>query len=994
MLDPTPAEQELKWDSIAEQVGVGLARAFQAQGIDKDIINVLLRRDGAVQELVFDLLTVLAGKIGQGLHAIEEPFLPVIAAMVAPILAGLFGAEIGEDFVRRKMGRGDGTRGAQAIVNGFMAAIVGDTPGEIQPSDAGARRVAAAAVQASLESTFNALVPEVLSDLIPLEGVGHFTALTELPEGILRTLGVSRLVRRAIQPIVTVCCTTPATWHMNKLHRPTLLGASTLAKQIARHPESREKWLEDLRREGYAEDRIEALINEQARFRSVADLFRLVRASEWSEGDALRHLRDQGYDDAGARDELLLEKLRAIETFDRSLASTAIDGFVSGRITESDLAGFCSGVTISEQEKAQYIELAHARRLCGQKALSSAEAERCVRAEVLSVRDYRDALRREGRTEEAVTALELLLRYELDKAHTAAEHRADMERERAAEKQARVDAATARAAEVAAARERERRGTRADLERAAVLGLVPLSRVGELYAATFDADTAATLLDLLEGRRQDYLAEQAKREDAERRGRVRGVDVGALEAAALAGVLTLDELRGELARLGFPPADVALLADTVAAKIADRQAAEDQRAQAAAAAKVKKISLGTIETLVRRGHRSMAEYDRVLADLGFDDAARAMMRELLQVQIDDDARARAEREAADAKLRARGISLEQFRRGVLLGLRTVDEFMSFLVGEKFTPAAVQLLVDELRADLAEADAARQRRIAAEAAKDTREAPLADVARAVRLGRLSLDIYRARLKRSGYSADDVELEVDLLVTELAEAKAARDKREQADAAARDKGLNLSDTERAVRAGLLPIDAYTAAVRTAGFAADAAAVLTRLLADEIAEAAAERARRAAIEAAGDERRVPLPAVAAAVKAGLRSIEDYYAAVRALGYPDEDAALLTELLERELAIVHDAEKRDEEIANEQPEQHAGLTAKAQAVKDGIISMADYIGELRARGFGAGPFITIDQDGRAVLDEESDRPHDDTELLALLLQVQLDAAAAKGAK
>jgi hypothetical protein len=69
------------------------------------------------------------------------------------------------------------------------------------------------------------------------------------------------------------------------------------------------------------------------------------------------------------------------------------------------------------------------------------------------------------------------------------------------------------------------------------------------------------------------------------------------------------------------------------------------------------------------------------------------------------------------------------------------------------------------------------------------------------------------------------------------------------------------------------------------------------------------------------------------------------------------------------------------------------AQAVKDGLITMADYIGELRSRGFGLAP-TSRSEDGRAVLDEESERPYDDTELLALLLQVQLDAAATKGAK
>jgi hypothetical protein len=896
MADETPAEQELKWDNIAEQFGFGLFKALQQKGIEKDILAVLLQRDGAAKALMFDLIEVFASAIGKGLHAVEEPFLPVIAELVAPILGGLFGAEISEGDLRNKFRRGDGTRGADMIVAGFMKAIVGDTPEEIQPTDAGSKRIAAAAVQASLESTFNALVPEILSDIFP-EGIGHFTALTELPENIIRSLGVSRLVRRALGPIVTTCCTTPATWYMNTLHRPTLLGPSSLARQIARQPASADRWREDLRREGYSEERIEALLNEQRKFRSVADVFRLSRAGQWSEGEALKHLADQGYDAEGASDELVLEKLRTIESFERSMATAAVDAFVNGRIDEGALGGFISGATISPQEKAQYAELAAARRQLSLKPLSPSEAKACVEAKVLSVVDYRRALQRDGRTDDAITALELLLRWELDKATTIENHRKEMEEERAREKARREAEAAARKAELAAARALARRGKPADLERAVVLGLIPLARLEEIYRALYDSDTVDVLVAIVEDERLAYLAQLQARADAIRRAAVRGIDVGALEAATRAGVFTLDEFRARLGQLRFSDADAGILVDTLAQQMQDTADAQAQHDAAVAAAKIKHIALGTIETLVRRGHRTLAQYDRTLADLGFDDAARAGMLELLQIQIDDDAHARELRAAAEARLRAKGLSLEQFRRAVILTIKTIDEFQTFLVEQGFTPDAAIVLVAELRADVAEAELARQRREAAAAAAGHHEAPLADVARAARLGLIPIDVYLARLARAGYSDDDVALETDLLVEEMAAIAAAKAKADAAAAAARAMGPALDQVARRVVAGLAPIAEYAAALLTAGYTVAASADLVALLQVQVDAHDAAVARQQAIDAERGSRDPTLAQLAIAVKDGLLSLDAYGARIATFGYADDDVALLVAELQVQL-------------------------------------------------------------------------------------------------
>jgi hypothetical protein len=896
MADPTPAEQQLDWGAVATQALQAVLTQLPQTGVHKAIVSAHADAKGTLYSVIHDVSVELAGKMGQTLHEIEEPFLPIIAAFVAPILAGLFGAEVNTSEFAHRMARGDGARAGQSIVDGFMKAIIGDAGAEIVPSDAGSKRIAAAAVQASLESTFNAMVPELLSDLLPEIGP-HFTAFTELPEAIIRTLGVSRLVRRALTPIVNTTCTVPATWHMNKLHRPTLLGASTLAKQIARNPEKRETWLEDLRREGYSDERIEALLNEQAKFHSVADVDLLVRSGQWAESEALDHLRDQGYDPEVAHVEYQLEDLKRLNSFERQMADAAVDGFVAGRIDEGTAGGFWNGTTLTARDKARYAELAAARRICARRPITSSEAEAAVKAGVLSVVDYRRALERENRDDDAVIVLELMLRAQLDAKKAIEEHRKELEAERAAERKARADAALAKKAAADAKLALQRRGSMSDLEAAYIRGLIPLARVQEVYSATYADDTVGILTALLESKRADYVAQLAAAEAARTRATTRGVNVGELETAVMTGVLTLDQFRRRLDDLKFDAGDADLLTATLAARLQQRDDAERKHDEAAAAAKVRHVDLSTLELLVRRGHRTLDDYRATLNGLGYDVGSQAALVERLQILIDDDAAAARTRADAAAALRNKGLSLDQARRAVILGVAPITSYATFLLDHGFSADAVRVLVAELHFDADEAEAARSRRADAERRLQAGSAPLSDVRRAARLGLIPVDVYYGRLAAAGYTADDVAIESDLLTAEMGDTATRRAAAGAADAAAPSKGLTLGQLAAAVKANAATIDQYYDRAIAIGLSAADADILTRTLQDELDVTAVARQRARDLADASADRELSRSDLEKAVRKGTISLDDYAARLPALGYADDDAALLVAVLNTDI-------------------------------------------------------------------------------------------------
>jgi hypothetical protein len=326
----------IDYAQIAEQVAVGWLRRYAAGGVQKATVSAAIEAAGGIQAVAWDLVLETALLAGKGIHALEEPFLPVIAAIVAPVLSGLFGAEIDESTFARKLSRGGGNEAARAIVNHFFKAIEGDGGAELKPGTEGGARVASAAVAASLESSFNALVPSILSHLFPFD-IGHFTEIMELPEDIIRSLGVSRLVRRAIGPLVSACATTPMEWHVNKKYSPTLLSPGAAVQQILRGQGQADEWKEDLRRQGYSEKRIAALLNQGRKFFSPSDVRTFYSRGEWTGEQSEQHLRDQGYDSDAAHDAIRLEGLKRFEQLEGQEASVLVGAYAARDIDRLDV---------------------------------------------------------------------------------------------------------------------------------------------------------------------------------------------------------------------------------------------------------------------------------------------------------------------------------------------------------------------------------------------------------------------------------------------------------------------------------------------------------------------------------------------------------------------------------------------------------------------------------------------------------------------------------
>lgn len=903
MAEQTVAEKAEQWRDVGAELYAGAIEAWLKSDSQKWVVDTIAKVFGELAGVGMVAMAPLGITMAKSMANAEDLIAPAFGDFAAAGVNDVFGTNVsGAAFGSSRAGGGRGGAG-DALGRALMDQLKGAS-GEITPSDAAAAKYVNAMATMAIEDWFKGWFFEVLSSLIPQIDIGKIENYGALGDKVAGVLGLGLISRRVLSPIVDASIVTPLRWQVEKTYRPQLLAPSLVAKQITRRLMSREDGFEELARQGYSDRRIEALLNAERKFFSASDVRQFVAREHWTRDQGIAHLKDQGYDDTGALDALRLDGLRRFDQHEGAEASAIIGAYANWEISDGTFHQMLGAAVSPPAERALYTELAGIRRELGRPRLSVSQVEQMVKSGVLSILDYRRTLRERGYVEDDVMALELQLRFEIDKATDIAAARAEREAEREAEQLLKAQAAEARRLEVEAERAAARRGPLAKIERAAVRGLIPLSRVEELYAADYDGDTVAILLGLVEADRLAYLEAQTAAGDAGRRAAQRGLNLGELQSAVMANILTLDEFRGRLASLGLSAADAGILTATLGARKADQDAAVARRRDVETTAAKRRISLSQFETLVRRGARTLAQYDALLGELDVDETDRAALVELLQLKIADDAAARAERERAAAALASRGLSLEQFERAVILGVKTLDEYSTFLRTEGFTADAQIALRALLEQRVEDANAARARRQATPPRSGGRELSLATVRRAARLGVISPDTYADRLAREGYALEDIELDVELLLTEIADVQAKRAARDEAEGAALVKGLSLAQLEQGIKAGHRSIDDYRARAATLGYGGADLELLVDLLADELEQTQDARDRRDEIDGELVTRELSLGQLEAAVKQGLGTLEQFAAEVRALGYGTADAELLTALLAGELAAAADGE------------------------------------------------------------------------------------------
>lgn len=132
----------------------------------------------------------------------------------------------------------------------------------------------------------------LLADLLPFDILKSFR---EIGVNVANNLGLGRLARMGLRPLIETTIATPLQWQLHSKYRPAVLGESLAIKANIRGHMSDDRMLRDLRRKGYTEEDIQTLLAENTPSLTLAQLYTQHRWGNIDEQAMLDKAKDLGY---------------------------------------------------------------------------------------------------------------------------------------------------------------------------------------------------------------------------------------------------------------------------------------------------------------------------------------------------------------------------------------------------------------------------------------------------------------------------------------------------------------------------------------------------------------------------------------------------------------------------------------------------------------------------------------------------------------------------
>jgi hypothetical protein len=276
-------------------------------------------------------------------------------------------------------------------------------------------------------------------------GLGAIENFRQYGVAMSRNIGIGRLVRMALRPLVDVTVATPLEWALNKQYRPKLLTPASATHAWLAGKFTAEQLLEECRLQGYSEDRISALITQAIRDLTPHQIGALLSTAQITEEDARTYLKRTGYNDENVDLYFRAEEAIALQGAQQILLSRGLNELVEGSLEPSEFDALMDRIGFTEAFKRKMSSVAGELTRMPRKSVSWGEMRKAFLDGITDIREVEDYLIRTGyrQSDRQLRLIQLLTdgkkKAEADKARA----------EREAEREAKRAAAAAKAAETA-----------------------------------------------------------------------------------------------------------------------------------------------------------------------------------------------------------------------------------------------------------------------------------------------------------------------------------------------------------------------------------------------------------------------------------------------------------------------------------------------------------------------------------------------------------------
>ncbi len=330
---------------------------------------------------------------------------PSVAAIAADVLNELTGADFTPEDLPTGKTFADQVERARRIGRQLQDVLITEfapdgTIGPTQGRDAAARFT-------GFVTNF-AVATALISIVSEIESLGAIEEFRELGVEVARNLGLGRLHRLALRPLIQTLVTTPLEWDLHKTYHPTLVSEADAVRAFHRGLISEGDMFEELERRGFSPERIRTLVELTQETLSIDDLELLTRYDVLTRGDAVARLTLKGFTPADGELALRAVDLRRVD----SLARTWIDVLKrqrkDGVLNAEQFAASLEEIRITDEERRTIRVLTETEVELPRRFLTFAQMETALVEGVVDVDELSEFLVREGYSADDATILRIL----------------------------------------------------------------------------------------------------------------------------------------------------------------------------------------------------------------------------------------------------------------------------------------------------------------------------------------------------------------------------------------------------------------------------------------------------------------------------------------------------------------------------------------------------------------------------------------------------------
>jgi hypothetical protein len=320
---------------------------------------------------------------------------PGFFTLVTAVIADLLGVPVNEADITNAFRRGGNIAGVRAIGGKLFDQLASEFGGGSAITPEGGIGAAKAFLGFLMAFSIRQGNLEVITQLLPeefriAEGVRSYGEL------MAENLGLGRLARRALQPLLQILIQDPMTWFLNRQYRPKLLGATQAIKAHNRGLMDDQTFNAEIAFDGYNEQRANALTEETLEQVAASDLYTLLRYGHIDRDQFMILMRRRGMHpvDAGRYLEAaqLAEASGEVTSYLTLLKTQRLAGFIDA----ASFNGQVDSLPLSDEHKRRFRDLIGQELEAPRKSLTLGEMQTAYVDGLIDLSELQTFLAREG----------------------------------------------------------------------------------------------------------------------------------------------------------------------------------------------------------------------------------------------------------------------------------------------------------------------------------------------------------------------------------------------------------------------------------------------------------------------------------------------------------------------------------------------------------------------------------------------------------------------